>query len=137
MKKKKQTESQLFKPLISKSEFVDAITTLKDQSKRFDKLRTAMQDLCPDFYVDFYPQGIYEDIIVDLLTRFFPHATDDVDYFIYELNYGADWKRDSIRDADGTSINISTPSKLYDYLVQNEEECLKQENKEQGETTHD
>lgn len=131
----KKTKNTLFKPLISKTEFTDTLTTLKDQAKRFDKLRDAMQDLCPDFYVDFYPQSIYEDLVINTLARFFPHSIDDINYFAYKLNYGADWKKDSITDIDGTPINISTPQELYDYLVRNEEECLKQ--KAQGEQTHD
>lgn len=40
----------------------------------------------------------------------------DIEYFIYELEWGIKWKPDMIVE-DGVSVDISTIEKLYDYIA--------------------
>lgn len=43
----------------------------------------------------------------------------DIEYFCYELNFGRDYNDGDIVDKDGNNIDLSTPEKLYDFLVNN------------------
>jgi hypothetical protein len=47
---------------------------------------------------------------------------DMISWWIFELNYGKDYKDGYIQDCDGNNIDISTVEKLYDYLVAEMEE---------------
>lgn len=65
-----------------------------------------------------------EDTVIKLLEEIFQCPVDkyvgsDISYFIYDLNFGEDWKPGSITDKDGNDIDHSTAEKLYDYLVNN------------------
>ena len=51
-----------------------------------------------------------------LLERIFD--TDMISYFIYELDYGKKYKAGCVLDENMNEIDLSTPEKLYDYLVQ-------------------
>lgn len=112
--------------MISKNKFVKIINTLKDYSKRQENLNKAMDALSnaygEAFSNSFYPLNKYESIIIDLLNMEFnlksnEYVGTDLDYFVYELNYGKQYKPGCIQDANGTNIDISTPGKLYDYLI--------------------
>ena len=41
---------------------------------------------------------------------------NDIEYFIYDLAFGKNWKPDSLT-INGTSIDISTAERLYDYIT--------------------
>lgn len=42
---------------------------------------------------------------------------DTIEYFIWELEFGAKCKGDSITLQDGIKVDLSDASKLYDYLI--------------------
>ena len=42
----------------------------------------------------------------------------DIEYFIYDLEYGTSWKENSITDDTGRSFDLHSPEALYDYLVE-------------------
>lgn len=42
----------------------------------------------------------------------------DIDYFCIELDFGRKYEPGCITYADGTEIDMSTPEKLYDYLME-------------------
>jgi hypothetical protein len=123
-------EKITFTPLISKKDFVNCVNSLKKKKKLWEKFRDIGGQLSPEFYFDFYPEGDYETTITKLLSLFFPHEIDDIDYFCYELNYGEDYTDDCI-SVNGTPADISTPAKLYDFLVAQEEEYLTQQQYQQ------
>ncbi len=111
--------------MLSKEEFVNIIDTLRKYDEREEKLCKAMNEISPDFIVDFYPLSEYKTIIIRLLEKEMNAEQldevygSDIQYFIYDLDYGIKWKPDSIIGKDGTSIDISTAEKLYDYLLAN------------------
>lgn len=111
--------------MLSKEEFVNIINTLRKYDEREEKLCKAMNEISPDFIVDFYPLSEYKTIIIRLLEKEMNAEQldevygSDIQYFIYDLDYGTKWKPDSITESDGTSIDISTAEKLYDYLLAN------------------
>ena len=44
---------------------------------------------------------------------------DIISWWIYDLEYGTEYKDGCITEEDGTIIDVSTAGKLYDYLKEN------------------
>ena len=65
----------------------------------------------------FYPYFRYEEMLVKVLEATMHDEGDWIRYFLYEGNYGEDLKPDSVSEADGTPIDITTSEKLYGFLV--------------------
>lgn len=60
----------------------------------------------------------HEDIVIKLLENMF-HDGDTISWWIYDLDYGTKYEDGCITENDGTIIDLSTPEKLYDYLIKN------------------
>lgn len=101
--------------LISKKNFCKVINELKNVNdlniKMFDLWRNTPLFDNPPEVVD------YSDNVIDLLSTMFRDLGETILYFCYELNFGEDYEEGYITEADGTIIDISTPEKLYDYLL--------------------
>ena len=54
--------------------------------------------------------------VIHLLEKIMNDTTGDIDYYIYELNYGKDYHPGDIVVND-QNIDFSNPSSLYDYLI--------------------
>ena len=80
-----------------------------------DELNRAFTDEFEDSI--FYPYLKYEAKMVDLLKSVMHDKYDDIEYFIYELNFGEKYEDGMIREKDGTLIDFSTAENVYDYLV--------------------
>lgn len=73
----------------------------------------------------FYPYSRYESKMVELLEAIMIDAKCQwISYFIYELDFGKNYVDGcvSYKKDNGGSIDISTPEKLYDFLIKNIEE---------------
>lgn len=115
--------------MISKEQFVAIMKTLEEYDEKYTKLNEALADVNLGYECVWRPQGIYKSIIIDLLNVQFYGRMDfdnfqmnfnvfgsDIDYFIYVLNYGKNYKEDYFK-VDGIPVDISTAEKLYDYLT--------------------
>ena len=51
-----------------------------------------------------------------------------VSYFCYELDFGKDYKDGSVTEKDKSIIDLSTASKLFDFLIKENEGCNNKEN---------
>ena len=51
-----------------------------------------------------------------------PHIGDDIQYFIYDLNFGK--SKDAVEAiiTDGKTYDLSTAEKLYDYILESNKE---------------
>lgn len=102
--------------MIDKQIFNEAIEFVKERSRAQFKINDAISEEFPDSY--FYPYSVYENAYVKLLCKVMSDnydATEDITYFIYDLDFGSNWKPGSLTD-NGEDIDISTASKLYDYV---------------------
>ena len=101
--------------MISKELFVEAINFMKERNNAVDKINREISD---EFeYSTFYPYFRYEEMLVKVLEATMHDEDDWIRYFIYDGNYGENLKPDSVSEADGTPIDITTPEKLHDVLV--------------------
>lgn len=108
--------------MITKKEFVDIINRLKEADDFVEETNKNAKKLKDAIISDFYNASSlsisHEDIVVKLLKELFNLQDDDtLIWWLYDLDYGRDYKEGDFRDGDGNEIDVSTPEKLYDYLV--------------------
>ena len=110
-----------FNTNISKEEFVKILYRLRDASDLVDKVNKLFRDSRDNVECDFCNgaalQISHESTVVFLLRMLLKDAVENIDYFIYELDYGRKYEPGMITDEDGKNIDFSTAEKLYDYLT--------------------
>ena len=109
--------------IVSKEEFVEIINRLKETDEVVCKVNNIFDNTADSIMTcnlnATHLMICHEDIVVKLLEKIF-NDEDVLTYWLYEKNYGRDYKKDDII-VNGKKIDLSTPEKLYDYLIQNSE----------------
>jgi len=110
--------------MISKEEFIEIIDRLREvkdfvneTNDKAMKLRDAIET---DFFNAMSLMISHEGIVIKLLEKMFEDA-DIISWWIYELDYGREYKEGCIQEESGKNIDISTAEKLYDYLIESME----------------
>lgn len=108
--------------LIAKDEFVAILQRLKDSRDLVveidERLRNFKDDHVRDFCSGAGLMITHETEVIRLLELLTEDKLKDIDYFIYELDFGRGYQEGSITRKDGSYIDLSTADKLYDYLVE-------------------
>ena len=106
--------------MISKEKFVEIINKLRNYNYLQNKIDDLFRDNIDNKEMDFVNAGSicvgHESVVIYLLENMFD--TDMISYWIYELDYGKKYKAGCVLDENMNEIDLSTPEKLYDYLVQ-------------------
>ena len=106
--------------MISKKEFVNIINRLKEVNDFVDETNTrarALTDAIKSEMTNAMHLAInHEDIVVELLENIF-NDNDIISWWLYELDYGREFKEGYLQDGKGYNIDISSAEKLYDYLL--------------------
>ena len=111
--------------MISKEKFVEYLKQIKRLIDNANVLDQALKnfDTTSDFsgFSNFAAIDLTVSMLEDLVgdTRDGDYVPTNIEYFIYDLEFGTKWTEESITESDGTPIDISTPEKLYDYIVKN------------------
>lgn len=107
--------------MITKKEFVDIINKLKEVNdfveETNDKARKLNDAIISDFFNASSLSISHEIIVVKLLENMF-NDKDIISWWLYELEYGEKYEKGCIKDCNGKDIDVSTPEKLYDYLLE-------------------
>ncbi len=105
---------------LSKNEFENILDRLRASSdlvsKVDDLFRNSRDNVECDFCNGASLQISHESIVVLLLKKLMQDSCEDIDYFIYELDYGRKYEPGVIKDENNQDIDFSTAGKLYDYL---------------------
>ncbi len=105
---------------LTKQEFVDILNRLREATELADKVEELFRDSRDNLECDFCNgaglQISHEGVVVKLLEKLMQDSVGNISYFIYELDYGKAYQEGCISDNNG-NIDISTPEKLYDYLI--------------------
>ena len=115
------------KPYLTKEQFVEYVGCIKKTCDKDDMLSEAIEKACND---DCRVIGLYGaecSAMVDLLSLAMGLEVGtcdghELEYFLYDLTFGKDYKEGCLTDMNGTPIDISTTEKLYDYIVSEVEE---------------
>ena len=102
--------------LIKKESFVKAIEDIKTAWKFTDEMNSFLKKSGGNGYV-ILPDCT--DTCLRILHETFGKADADdwISYFCCDLDFGAKWKPDTIKDADGAFIKLETAEDLYDLLI--------------------
>ena len=109
--------------MISKEKFIEIINRLRNYNDLQNKIDGLFKENIDNKEKDFINAGSicigHESVVVYLLENMFD--TDMISYFIYELDYGKNYKNGYVLDGVGNIIDLSTVEKLYDYLIKETE----------------
>lgn len=94
----------------------------------FCKAMNMMNQVCDNadmMYDKFNMEGVGSEFVeplvrymVDTMAEAFNDTRERaIDFFVYECDFGRDYDAENDFVVDGNVIDISTPAKLYDYLV--------------------
>lgn len=105
---------------LAKQEFVDILIRLRGATELVDKVEKLFRDSRENLECDFCNgaglQISHEGIVVKLLEKLMQDRGGIISYFIYELDFGREYREGCVSDNNG-NIDISTPEKLYDLLM--------------------
>lgn len=115
------------KPYLTKEQFVEYVDCIKKTCDKDNMLSEAIEKACNDDCRVFGLYGTECSVMVDLLSLAMGLEVgtcdgNEIEYFIYDLNFGKDYNEGCLSEMDGTPIDISTAEKLYDYIVSEVEE---------------
>ena len=109
--------------MITKERFIEIIKRLENYNKLQENINGLFNECIDNKENDFCNAGSicigHESVVVELLENMFD--TDMISYWIYELDYGRNYKDGYVQDGEGNIIDLSTLEKLYDYLIEEAE----------------
>lgn len=113
--------------MITKQEFVNIINRLKDYNELQNKIDDLFKDNIENRERDFMNAGSicigHETIVVKLLENMLNDRGNLISWWLYEKDYGRYVDVDDVFDEEtGKFIDLTTPEKLYDYLIEEMEE---------------
>lgn len=105
---------------MTKERFVYLINFIKDHYSLEARLCDVLEAMSPGCYVDAF---VYSDYASELTKTIkeamgLPEENEDIEYFMYDLNFGHEWAPGTITDANGKDINLSSAENVYDYLIE-------------------
>lgn len=111
--------------MISKEKFVKYIKFLQELDEKEEILSKNLKEVFGrenigflNIYGNVTPKLI--EMLCDLMSIKYnenPDIGDEIQYFINELDYGKNEGSDKAVEFDNMTFDLSTPEKLYDYLV--------------------
>ena len=113
--------------MITKQECVNIINRLRDYNDLQDKIQELFKDNIDNQEMDFMNAGSicvgHETIVVKLLENMFNDRGNWISWWLYEQDYGRSVNIDDVFDEEiGKFVDLTTPEKLYDYLIKEMEE---------------
>lgn len=108
------------KPTITKGLFIESIWEIKKQIEHDRKCAEAFKILLPNDYTSCYDNHW----VIEQLIKVLKIHTDDyygqswIEYFIYDLDFGAKWTPEKVK-IDGISSSLQNPYDLWELLELN------------------
>lgn len=110
--------------MITKKEFIEIINKLKEVNDFVNETNNKAKKLNEAIISDFFNASSlsisHENIVVKLLENIFDDK-DIISWWLYELDYGREFKKGYLQDESGLDVDVSTAGKLYDYLIKERE----------------
>ena len=104
--------------MITKEMFGACIDAIQQQEEYDRKCTDAFQIILNEDRVTIgYDNGILTRQLIKLLVACMNDKGDWIEYFIYDLDYGKNYKEGCATHEDNAPIDLSTTDKLYDFLL--------------------
>lgn len=106
---------------MNKANFCRIIEQLREGERLQNKVAAAVRQYNNIVYTD-YPEPFgmvvtHDHLVVELLAEIMDDKMGDIEFFCYELDYGKKYELGCVIDEDGMEVDLSTPERLYDFLV--------------------
>jgi hypothetical protein len=104
---------------MTKETFIYIIEQLRLQSEHDSKCSAAFKVILPNDYTSGYDNTILSECLLKLVKDALNdnHRDSWIEYYVYELEFGAKYRSGCAKYKNGKDIDISTPEKLYDFLI--------------------
>lgn len=102
--------------MISKEVFLNLIKAIEHEQKFQNGFNILLEDYCQD---SVFMNHNLESVILDVLEEIFNDKGEWLSYCFYDLDMLKEYKTGSCTYDNGENIDISTWSKLYDFLLEN------------------
>ena len=105
--------------MITKKEFIDIINKLKEANDFVNETNEKARKLDDAIISDFFNASSLSISHENIVENMF-NDTDTISWWLYEKDYGRNPEL-KMWDEFDNEIDVSTPEKLYDYLIKNVE----------------
>lgn len=98
---------------MDKNNFKKAMETLQNYQEFIYSLYT-------QHHIDVFnnePLNKLEDCYVNILKDIMKDKGEDIEYFIYDLNWGKEYTPGCVVEGNGMEVDLSSIDTLYDYLL--------------------
>ena len=103
--------------MFNKSKVKKYLIKTKKMLKLEERLDGALNDISPDF--GGYHNEIANNLVIDMLKDITHDEDDWIGYYIYELDWGEEYKDGMIIDKSGKNISLKTYDDLINLLEEN------------------
>ena len=103
---------------MTKERFVYLLDCIKKPHEVENSLCQALESMSPGNYVDAFVYIEYETELLKTIKEAMnvPEENDDIEYFMYDLEFGKLYERDSVLE-NGEAVDFSSAEALYEYLI--------------------
>lgn len=101
---------------MDKDLFIKTIKNIQQLVEEQDNFNNILHQIDPEFgggYI--YNKPI--QILIDLLKILIDDKYDNINYYMWELNFGKDYTDGCITDANDNIIKLQTPEDLYNLIM--------------------
>ena len=108
--------------MMTKELFIETLEKIEKQLKYDSKCHDAFSIILPNDYVSGYDYSIILSQLIKILEIEFNDESGWIEYFIWELDCGKNYKDYMITDKNNKNIDMSTIESLYEILMENKSE---------------
>ena len=102
--------------MLNKELFFKTLSTIEKYHNLTNEFCTVLEKMSPACYCDAFIYTEYEELILKYLSQYFDaQEMETIRYFMYDLNFGKDYKPGCVLYED-KEIDLSSIEKLYEYL---------------------
>ena len=107
--------------MIDYTRFHAIIKYLCEQEHFVDKFRDLLYKYDRREFIDphCFDDNVLQEYLIDVLENMFNDNSHLIRYYIYELDFGADWRKNMVLDNNGNDIRLQTIKDLWDALQRN------------------
>lgn len=102
---------------MEKTDFIELMNRYIELGEDVEKVDTALKTLSPDW--GRFSIHRADQLILDLLKITMNDRYEYISYWLFELDKGKLWTKNSVRDENGNTVKLKTLSDLYDVITSN------------------
>lgn len=102
---------------MNKDLFIETLSKIEEQLKLDNKCHEAFSIILPNDYVSGYDYNLVLNQLLKLLKIDLDDKSNWIDYFIWDLDFGRNFKMGMVSDENNNNIDLSNSEKLFEFLI--------------------